>query len=268
MHCIARCFANTSKLVQRTSKTFARKPPTSRILTNIAAMYKKLCSNVLKHVQTNEFHCIARCIAQVWTHLWIESYLRDRRQRVSCEGKLSDWLPIRSGVPQGSMAGPLLFALYISSIRGVWTLQVSCLRGWCPSLYCLPEDIARTIQLLNDDLGRFSLWAKSLFLITNPSKTQALVVATNNFVTTLSSLNLPSVMLNANPIPFSNNAKNLGIYIDTTLSWSRHVSEIRKKVFYSLHTLSKFRNVFPIYLKKKLIESLILPIFDYCVLWT
>ena len=50
------------------------------------------------------------------TNRWIESWLTDRSQRVCISGAESDWQKVISGVPQGSIFGPMLFAIFINDI--------------------------------------------------------------------------------------------------------------------------------------------------------
>ena len=51
----------------------------------------------------------------------VYSHLSDTFQRVVLDGAFSDWLPVKSGVPQGSILGPLLFVVYVNNMPNYLT---------------------------------------------------------------------------------------------------------------------------------------------------
>ena len=63
-------------------------------------------------------------------NIWVEKFLKDRKQHVACEGMYSDWAPVISGVPQGSVIAPILFLIYING---------------------LPNNLKSTVRLFADD---------------------------------------------------------------------------------------------------------------------
>ena len=82
---------------------------------------------------------------------FFKSYLSDRRQRVVLNGQASDWAPILSGVPQGSVLGPLLFLVYINDLECGIESQIKFFAD-DTSLYSVVKDPLVSAAELQHDL--------------------------------------------------------------------------------------------------------------------
>ena len=99
---------------------------------------------------------------------WIDSFLCFRQQRVVVNGVKSDWAPVLSGVPQGTVLGPLLYSLYINDISSD---IVSEIRFFADGCVCFPEikDEVDTIKLQRD-IDRLGSWARKWGMRFQPFK--------------------------------------------------------------------------------------------------
>ena len=88
---------------------------------------------------------------------WIGSFLTSRHHRVVVNGKFSSWLPVTSGVPQGSIRGPLLFLLHIDDLPSV--VQHSTIKLFADDVAVYTEvKCYEDYKKLQDDLHQIFLW--------------------------------------------------------------------------------------------------------------
>ena len=99
--------------------------------------------------------------------MFFESYLHNRKQRVTLNGFYSDYSSIESGVPQGSVLGPLLFLVYINDLEKNIKSKV---RSFADDtmLYSIVNDPVLTADHLNHDLNVIYQWAHQWKMEFNP----------------------------------------------------------------------------------------------------
>ena len=105
---------------------------------------------------------------------WFESYLLNRKQRVVIEGQSFHWRTINSGVPQGSVIGPLLFLIYIYDIADDLA-SLPLIYADDTTLFEIVDEPAASSGRLNSDPNMISEWADKCLVTMNPVKSRNVV---------------------------------------------------------------------------------------------
>lgn len=155
---------------------------------------------------------------------WIGSYLWERSQFVIINDAFSSLYRVESGVPQGSHLGPLLFILYINDIcKCFHNINFDLYADDIKMYFAVKDsDDARKFQ---DDLNRFDEFCSLHYLSLNVNKCKHITFTKNvNIVST--SLSLSNKILEKVKV-----VKDLGIYLDSKLSFERHIDDIVSRSF-------------------------------------
>ncbi len=109
-------------------------------------------------------------------HNWIENWLNNRKQRVVINGSASNWGPVASGVPQGTVLGPVLFLIYINDIDLGLNNFISKFADDTKIGNPVISDCDR--QSLQEDLRKISAWSDRWEMPFNVNKCHILQVGT------------------------------------------------------------------------------------------
>ena len=200
---------------------------------------------------------------------WIASYLSGRHQAVKeKDGTTSSYRYLNTGVPQGSVLGPLLFCLYVNDISLYLDPGISrILYADDLQIYaqCHLNDLDLLIEKMRNNADRISSWAAANHLRLNVGKTKAMVCGSSYYINDLPSV-ASDILIGDTKIKFSTSVRNLGLLIDNKLSWKEHVNEVCKRANTLMYRLRRLRASTTHNLRKHLIQSLLWPIIDYCSL--
>jgi len=190
---------------------------------------------------------------------WISSYLTGRSFRVKMNDVLSDLAPCRSGVPQGSCLGPLLFRLFIMDLMcAIPNGVIHRLFADDLKIYNSAENWS-DMSLLQTAVNNIGDWCAQNDMIISIPKCAVLISDDRHC----------DLFLNATPIPCVNIYKDLGVLITPNLDFSAHIDHVVKKAsrISSLifRTFIIKRQEFYLHLYRSLVQ----PIFLYCcTIWT
>ena len=204
---------------------------------------------------------------------WFSSYLKNRYQYVVYENTCSSFLPIKTGVPQGSILGPLLFILYINDLHLVSSLFEFILYADDSTLLstlCLFSDNVSNIannktlvQSINKEIDKIQDWLTANMLSLNLNKTKMMVF--HNKQKNIEK-HIPKISINGTEIERVSEFNFLGIVINENMDWSSHIFKISNKISRTIGILNRLKRFLPSGILRQIYCSLILPHLHYGIL--
>jgi hypothetical protein len=194
----------------------------------------------------------------------LESYLHDRTQSVTIGDCTTPPQVLRTGVPQGSVLGPLLFSLYTSPIGYIFPSSVSYhLYADDTQLYLSfsASETSNNLAILSSTLDSLHSWFMSNRLTVNPSKTEYLIIGTHQQRSKVTSASIQFQNTTLNP---STSARNLGVVFENDLSLKKHISSICQTSFFHIRCLRQIRSSLDLNSAIILANSLVSSRLDYC----
>ena len=189
--------------------------------------YKKAFDSV---VHTKLLHKLWECGINGNLWKWIKAYLTGRRQCVRVNDTTSEFLPVISGVPQGSLLGPLFYIIFINDM-------FDSFKGARPFTFADDTKLLFIIHnssdyiRLQEDLDELSRWNSLWDLSLNPTKCHHIHY---HFSSTLHD---NKYLINNNSIPSQLQTKDLGIIFTSNLQWTIHYKSIISKAYKMFHLL-------------------------------
>ena len=193
------------------------------------------------------------------------SYLKDRFQMVKHGTMVSGMKPVLSGVPQGSILGPILFLLYVNDLPLNLSSRLDMYADDA-TLHKSSSCIRQIDTTLQDDVLEVQKWCVNNNMVLNANKTTCMLIGTKNRLRKTHNLDLKT---SDSKIENVRTQKLLGVYIDSTLSWKIHVGKTCAKLSTKLHLLKRIKFFLTPEMQQTFYNSYITPYFDNgCVTWS
>ncbi|KAJ8414324.1 hypothetical protein AAFF_G00051940 [Aldrovandia affinis] len=193
---------------------------------------------------------------------WFESYLADRSYQVAWRGSLSSPHTLSTGVPQGSVLGPVLFSLYTKSLGSVISahgFSYHCYADDTQLFLSFPPSDTQVPARISACLADISAWMSTHHLKLNLGKTELLFFPAKGSPTIDASITVEGSIVSP-----SQSARSLGVTLDNQLCFSSHISAITWTCRFSLHNIRRIPPFLTQEATQLLVQALVISRLDYC----
>ena len=197
----------------------------------------------------------------------VKSYLTDRTQSVKIGEHLSPPVLLNTGIPQGSILGPLLFSMYTAPLEQTLLSEGVSFHFYADDTQIYmsfsAQDAEHSINRLTQVLDLVQTWFTFNKLSLNPDKTEYMLIGTWQQHKKLEDKNL-SFSFGGHNIEPSDKFRNLGFFMDKHLILKSHVSKICQISYYHIRNFRRIRDHLDLNSAKLLANALVSSRLDYC----
>lgn len=186
---------------------------------------------------------------------WITAFLTHRSQFVMFDHMPSDVVPVTSGVPQGSVLGPLLFLIFINDI----TNNIGCkIKLFADDCVIYKEINSHNDHLdLSDSLNTLAEWCSQWQMSINVNKSVAMTITRKKQPSHF------TYIVNGTPLSMVEQQKYLGITLTSNLNWETHITNITTTALRKLFYLKRRLKIAPTNIKLLAYKTFVRPILEY-----
>ena len=189
------------------------------------------------------------------TKNWITSFLTQRYQRVCVNGQCSEWKPVLSGTPQGTVLGPHFFLLYINDIHHQVSSTTRLFADDC--LVYREVNSTEDEAALQSDLNTMVRWSNTWGMHFNPTKCKTMRVS-RKATPGRTNYNLLGVELEE-----KDEIQYLGIFIQKDVRWNKQSQHASSKATRTLNFIKRNFHHCSLSVKEKLYNTLVRPHLEY-----
>ena len=201
---------------------------------------------------------------------WIHSYLSNRKQKTKFENHVSTEEVVKSGVPQGSIIGPLLFLAFTNDLPKVFQDKCKIVSyADDTQLIVQADNHPMLIKKIEEIIDTAQKWYTTNSMKNNTGKSEILIINSKN-IGKLKKINIKvkegKKTIKIHPKPF---IEVLGVKIDQNLNWSKQVASVKKKAFNTIRCIHRVNPMLPVKMRIFLYNTLVTPLLDYAdVIWS
>ena len=239
---------NLLETVDFLTDCLSKRVPSDVIYLDFAKAFDKVSHNLLM-VKLEAYGVPIKLLS------WIGSFLSNRRQRVVMGNMISRWRPVISGVPQGSVLGPLLFIIYINDLLEFAECESKLFADDAKLLS--PVQTSEECEKVQNSLDKFFSLAQESKMRFNEDKCSVIHFGTNNPNQTY--------YLNGHPLKSSLQERDLGVIISHDLKFGPQVAKAIARANSMIYRIRETLTYLDIKMVDRLYKTLIRPHLEFAV---